>query len=213
MKPEIQPAADRVYVVDDDASVRQALSRLLLSAGITCELFASADAFLAHERAPSIRSACLILDVQMPGLNGMELQEALGGTEGGMPIIFITGHGNIPMSVRAMKKGAVDFLMKPFDVQELLTAIDVALKKDRQAREHHAKRAEIRQRVELLTDRERDVMRLVITGKLNKQIATELNIEEATVKAHRGRVMQKMGVPSVAELVKLNAEIEAGEVR
>jgi FixJ family two-component response regulator len=213
-----------VFVVDDDPSVRKGLSRLLQSAGYEVETFPSARAFLDRPQSAirnpqsEIRnpqseipnpqsSSCLILDVQMPGLNGLDLQEKLGGGEDSMPIIFITGHGDIPMSVRAMKKGAVDFLAKPFDRRDLLAAIGVALSKDRAARQRRAKTQAIRDREQTLTPCERGVMAWVIAGLLNKQIAAELGIEEGTVKVHRGRVMTKMGVQSVAELVKLNAEI------
>jgi FixJ family two-component response regulator len=206
-----------VFVVDDDPSVRKGLSRLLQSAGYEVETFPSARAFLDRPQSaiPNPQSesrnppspSCLILDVQMPGLNGLDLQEKLGGGEDSMPIIFITGHGDIPMSVRAMKKGAVDFLAKPFDRRDLLAAISVALSKDRAARQRRAKTQAIRDREQTLTPCERGVMAWVIAGLLNKQIAAELGIEEGTVKVHRGRVMTKMGVQSVAELVKLNAEI------
>ena len=196
-----------VYVVDDDPSVRKALSRLLSSVGFDVEVFVSADAFLARERELPGRGACLILDVEMPGLSGMDLQEALVGGDGGMPIVFITGHGDIPMTVRAMQKGAVDFLTKPFEDRDLLNAVAAAVRKDAAARARRADVAEIRKREQTLTPRERDVMALVTTGMLNKQIAAELGIEEGTVKVHRGRVMQKMGIPSLAELVKLNAEL------
>ena len=190
-----------VYVVDDDLSVRKGLLRLIQSAGLRVEAFASAEDFL--HRYSSEEGGCLVLDVQLPGLSGVDLQEALGGAERSLPIIFITGHGDIPMSVRAMKKGAVDFLAKPFDGQELLDAIAVALRRDKEARERRAQTMEIRKREEKLTPRERDVMKLVVMGLLNKQIGGKLGISEKTVKVHRGRVMQKMGVTSVAELVRL----------
>ncbi len=192
-----------VYVVDDEPSVRKALSRLLRSAGLKCEVFASADEFLAHERETPAESGCIVLDVQMPGLNGMELQDVLSAGEGRLPIIFITGHGDIPLSVRAMKKGAVDFLTKPFDDKDLLAAIDVALRKGEEARARYAEITQFRDREQTLTPRERDVMARVVAGLLNKQIAAELGIEEGTVKIHRSRMMQKMGVQSVAELVKM----------
>jgi FixJ family two-component response regulator len=196
-----------VYVVDDEPSVRKALSRLLRSAGLKCEVFASADEFLAHERESPAESGCLVLDVQMPGLNGMDLQEVLSAGEGRLPIIFITGHGDIPLSVRAMKKGAVDFLTKPFDDKDLLSAIAVALRKGEEVRARFAEITQFRDREQTLTTRERDVMARVVAGLLNKQIAAELGIEEGTVKIHRGRVMQKMGVQSVAELVKMTSGI------
>jgi len=146
----------------------------------------------------------------MPGLSGLELQEALGGPERSLPIIFITGHGDIPMSVRAMKKGAVDFLAKPFDDRDLLDAIAVALRRDKEARERRAESGAIRKRMATLTPRERDVMTLVVLGRPNKLIAAELGIAEKTVKVHRGRVMTKMGVRSVAELVRLSSNAERG---
>ena len=201
-------APQTVYVVDDDLSVRKGLSRLIRSAGLRVEAFASAEDFL--QRYSSVEGGCLVLDVQLPGLSGVALQEALGGAERSLPIIFITGHGDIPMSVRAMKKGAVDFLAKPFDGHELLDAIAVALSRDKEARERQAETAEISGRVEKLTPRERDVMKLVVTGLLNKQIGGKLGISEKTVKVHRGRVMHKMGVTSVAELVRLCTNAEVG---
>jgi FixJ family two-component response regulator len=228
------PQSDAVvYVVDDDPSVRRGISHLLRAAGYSVEVFASAAEFLARPRSDlplfetpqspihtpqspirnpqsPIRNpqspSCLILDVQMPGLNGLQLQEALGGDGNSMPIIFMTGHGDIPMSVRAMKKGAVDFLAKPVDRKDLLAAIAVALRQDQGLRKHRAETAKIRKREQTLTPREREVMARVITGLLNKQIAAELGIEEGTVKVHRHRVMEKMGVTSVAELVKVNAD-------
>ena len=208
MKPIPNPQS--VCVVDDDPSVRRGLSHLLGAAGYHVEVFTSADDFLAHERESPSRGGCLILDVQMPGLSGMDLQQALAAIEESMPIIFITGHGDIPMSVRAMKRGAVDFLAKPFEDEDLLKAIAVAMQRDQEAHVQHAEVAEIREREQTLTPRERAVMELVITGMLNKQIAAELGIEEGTVKVHRGRVMHKMSVPSVAELVGLCARLAEG---
>lgn len=202
------PPSALVYVVDDDPSVRKGLSRLIKSAGLRVEVFASAEDFL--KRYLPGEGGCVVLDVQLPGLSGVDLQEALGGAERSMPIIFITGHGDIPMSVRAMKKGAVDFLAKPFDGHELLDAIAVALRRDREARARQAETAKIRGQVEKLTPRERDVMKLVITGLLNKQIGGELGISEKTVKVHRGRVMHKLGVRSVAELVRFCTKSEGG---
>ena len=202
--------------MDDDPSVRKGLSRLLRSAGYDVEVFSSATEFLARARsgvprsalpAPRSSAACLVLDLQMPGQSGLDLQQSLTRPGYSLPIVFITGHGDIPASVRAMKKGAVDFLTKPFDDQALLDAIAVALSRDQAARARQAESAEIRGRVEKLTPRERDVMNLVITGMLNKQIAAELCIEPGTVKVHRGRMMTKMGVQSVAELVSLNSEL------
>ncbi|MEI8243175.1 MAG: response regulator [bacterium] len=194
-----------VHVVDDDDSVRRGLARLLRSAGLHVELFASAEEFLEHARAAPDGGGCLILDIKMPGLDGLGLQDALGGIGCGLPIVFISGHGDVPMSVRAMKRGAVDFLTKPFDGQVLLDAVALALRKDQALRLQRAATAEARKREQTLTPRERDVMVRVIAGMLNKQIAAELGIEEGTIKVHRGRVMAKMGVRSVAELVRLNA--------
>ena len=194
-----------VFVIDDDASVRKSLSRLLRSAGYMAETFASAEEFLGREHFKGI--GCLLLDVQMPGLTGMDLQEELNRADYHMPIIFITGHGNIPMSVEAMKKGAVDFLTKPFDDKELLQAIEKAIEKDTYARAEYDETLDIRKRIELLTSRELEVLRYVITGMLNKQIALKLDIAEKTVKVHRGRIMEKLCVDSVAELVRLAEKV------
>ncbi|MBI2440413.1 MAG: response regulator transcription factor [Lentisphaerae bacterium] len=190
-----------VYVVDDDPSVRNVLSRLIQSAGLRVAAFAAAEDFL--KRYAPAEGGCLVLDVRLPGQSGMDLQAALCGGKGSLPIIFITGYGDIPMSVRAMKNGAVDFLAKPFDSHELLAVITIALRQGKEARKRQAAAAAIRGRVEKLTPREREVMKLVVTGLLNKQIGAELGITEKTVKVHRGRVMQKMGVTSVAELVRM----------
>jgi FixJ family two-component response regulator len=191
-------------VVDDDASVRKALARLIRSAGFNVETFASAKDFLKRETRDGC--GCIVLDIQMPGMNGLELQAVLDRAEDSLPIIFISGYGDIPMSVRAMKKGAVDFLPKPFDDHELLGAISVAMSRDKAACRKHRRDEKIRKHVETLTAREREVMALVVTGMLNKQIAAKLGIAEGTVKVHRGRVMTKMGVTSVAELVGLCAK-------
>jgi FixJ family two-component response regulator len=169
--------------------------------GFQVETFPSAEQFL--ERAHYDGVGCIVLDVRMPGLSGMDLQEELSKAEYSMPIIFITGHGDIPMSVEAMKKGAVDFLPKPFDDEELLQAVRAAIEKDRIARAEHTEVHEIRRRIERLTPRENEILRYIITGMLNKQIALKLDIAEKTVKVHRGRVMEKLGVDSVAELVRL----------
>jgi FixJ family two-component response regulator len=190
-----------VFIIDDDASVRKSLSRLLRSASYTTETFASAEEFLAREHFNGI--GCLLLDVQMPGLSGMDLQEELNKADYHMPIIFITGHGDIPMSVEAMKKGAVDFLTKPFDDKELLQAVEKAIEKDTFTRAEYEETLDIRKRVELLTSRELEILRYVITGMLNKQIALKLDIAEKTVKVHRGRIMEKLRVDSVADLVRL----------
>jgi FixJ family two-component response regulator len=190
-----------VFVIDDDASIRKSLSRLLRSVGYTTETFASAEEFLGRDHFSGI--GCLLLDVQMPGLSGMDLQEELSKADYHMPIIFITGHGDIPMSVQAMKKGAVDFLAKPFDDEQLLQAVRTAIGKDREARALHAEVREVRRRIELLTPREKEMLRYVITGMLNKQIALKLGIAEKTVKVHRGRIMEKLHANSVADLVRL----------
>ena len=198
-----------VFVADDDASVRRSLARLLKSAGHAVEVFASADEFLQAERREGV--GCLVLDVQMPGLNGLELQTALAERGSCLPIIFITGHGDIPMSVRAMKAGAVDFLSKPFSDDVLLKAVDQALARGRQEFETRAEIAEIRSRLATLTPREREVMEHVVTGELNKQIAVDLGTAEKTIKIHRGRVMQKMRVQSVAELVRIAEKAGIGK--
>ncbi len=194
-----------VFVIDDDASVRKSLSRLLRSADYLAETFASAEEFLGREHFNGI--GCLLLDVQMPGLSGMDLQEELNKADYHMPIIFITGHGDIPMSVEAMKKGAVDFLPKPFDDKELLRAIEKAIEKDTYAKAEYDETLDIRKRIELLTPRENETLRYVITGMLNKQIGLKLNIAEKTVKVHRGRIMEKLCVASVAELVRLAEKV------
>jgi FixJ family two-component response regulator len=190
-----------VFVIDDDPSVRKSLARLLKSLGFDAETFASAELFLARKHYDGI--GCIVLDVQMPGLSGMDLQDELSRADYSMPIIFITGHGNIPMSVQAMKRGAVDFLPKPFDDEELVQAVKKAIEKDRIAKAERAEVHDVLRRIEQLTPREHDVLRCVITGMLNKQIALQLGIAEKTVKVHRGRVMEKLGVDSVAELVRL----------
>jgi len=190
-----------VFVVDDDPSVRKSLGRLLASAGYTVEAFASAREFLT--RAPSTVPCCLVLDVRMPGLTGIELQEALAAAGRRMSIVFVTGHVDVPMSVKVMKGGAVDLLTKPVDQQELLAAIARAVAKDAKDLSDEICIAEIRQRVTLLTVRETQVFALVVTGMLNKQIAYDLGVGEKTIKVHRARVMDKMRAGSVAELVRL----------
>jgi FixJ family two-component response regulator len=183
-----------IFVVDDDRSVRKSLMRVMASAGYAVEAFASAREFL--EREPFSGPSCLVLDVRMPGLTGLDLQEALAGKGHRMPIVFITGHGDISMSVKAMKAGAADFLTKPFDVEKLLEAVERAVRKD-------VETAGILEGVKRLTPREMEVFALVVTGMLNKQIASALGIGEKTVKVHRARVMEKMQAGSVAELVRL----------
>jgi FixJ family two-component response regulator len=190
-----------IFVIDDDPSVLRSLSRLLRSLGFDAETFASAELFLARKHYDGV--GCIILDVQMPGLSGMDLQDELGRADYNMPIIFITGHGSIPMSVQAMKRGAVDFLTKPFDDEELLEAVKKAIEKDREAKAERAEVLDALRRVEQLTPREHEIFRYVITGMLNKQIALKLDIAEKTVKVHRGRIMEKLRVDSVADLVRL----------
>ena len=194
-----------VFVVDDDSSMREALTDLITSVGLLVEAFKSAREFLEHRRGDA--PACLVLDVRLPGLSGLDLQRELVRTKAPIPIIFITGHGDIPMSVRAIKEGAVEFLAKPFRDQELLDAIQHALEIDRAARQERSRVAEVRRRYESLTKREREVMKLVVSGLLNKQIAGELGSSEVTVKMHRGQVMRKMKAQSLVQLVRMAEKI------
>jgi FixJ family two-component response regulator len=194
-------AAPMVFVVDDDASVRTSLVRVMASAGYAVEAFESARDFLARD--PFVGPCCLVLDVRMPGLTGLEVQEALASSERRMAIVFITGHGDISMSVKAMKGGAVDFLTKPFDIETLLDAVGRALTKDVKALGEESQTAEVLDRVKRLTPRETEVFALVVTGMLNKQIAADLRITVKTVKVHRARVMDKMQAKSLADLVRL----------
>ena len=196
-----------VFIVDDDVSVRESLELLIQNEGWQAETFASAQEFLDHPRAALPN--CLILDVSLPGLNGLELQQRVAAERTDMPIIFITGHGDIPMTVRAMKAGAIEFLTKPFNDEALLNAIRQALQHSRLALNHEAEIRELRNRYVLLTPRERQVMALVVSGLLNKQIGGELGISEITVKAHRGQVMQKMKADSLAALVKMAAKLRS----
>ena len=194
-----------VFVVDDDPFIRKSLSALISSAGLDVETFAAAKEFL--KRHPHKGPSCLILDVKMPGVSGMALQEKLLSQEYDIPIIFISGHGDIPMTVKAIKKGAVDFLSKPFDEKDLLDAVREALQRDSNTRALQKEQEKIHRRLESLTPREYEILTYVITGMLNKQIAYALKISEITVKVHRGRVMEKMGVDSVAALVRLTEKV------
>lgn len=191
----------RVFIVDDDASVRRSLGRLVRAAGYEVEVFPSAREFLA--RPPLDAPGCLVLDVRMPGLNGLELQQAVAGAGESLSTVFITGYGDVSVGVNAMKHGAVDFLTKPVDRRELLAAIERALARAGRSRRDAARIAEIRQRIKTLTPREAEVFALVVTGMLNKQIASDLGVGEKMVKVHRARVMQKMRAGSLAELVRL----------
>ena len=197
-----------VFVVDDDAAVLKSLSRLLRSARLNVAAFGSPQEFL--EQHDSHAPGCLVLDVAMPGLNGLELQAALTEKGSAVPIVFLTGHGDIPMSVQAMKRGALDFLTKPVNDDDLLKAIRVAIAKDCVQRQQRAEVAEIQQRLATLTPREREVMEHVIAGQLNKQTAADLGTVEKTIKVHRARVMEKMKVQSVAELVRLAERVGMG---
>jgi FixJ family two-component response regulator len=190
-----------VFIVDDDTSVREGLIDLISSVGMKAKAFNSAQEFLQHRRPDA--PACLVLDVRLPGPSGLDLQRQLAQSGEPIPIIFVTGHGDIPMSVRAIKDGAVEFLTKPFRDQDLLDAIRQALEADRTARERRARAKELRQKYDSLTPREREVMQLVISGLLNKQIASELGTSEVTIKMHRGQVMHKMQAESVVELLRM----------
>ncbi|MBT8079094.1 MAG: response regulator transcription factor [Gammaproteobacteria bacterium] len=190
-----------IYIVDDDQAIRHAMGLLMKSVGLTCEIFESADEFLADHT--NGRSGCLVLDIRMPGMGGLELQDKLRDLDCTLPIIFITGHGDIPMAVEAMQKGAFDFIQKPFRDQELLDRIQDALKTEREQRSRREKLSVVRDKLSRLTKREHEVFDLVVTGKPNKIIAHELGVSQRTVEIHRARVMEKMEARSLADLVRM----------
>jgi FixJ family two-component response regulator len=210
LRPEMAMAQEpaTVVVIDDDLSVRKALDNLFRSVGLDVELFSSPQEFLQSDRAD--RPGCIVLDVRFPGRSGLDMQREIAAANTALPIIFITGYGDIPMSVRAMKAGAVEFLTKPFRDQDLLDAVGVALEKDRTRRANEVRLSELRSRFATLTARERQVLALVIAGRLNKQIAGELGVSEMTVKMHRRQVMRKMQATGLAQLVRLADQLGLG---
>lgn len=199
---QASPQKSTVYIVDDDQSIRHAMELLMRSVGLEYEIFHSADDFLQDHT--NDRAGCLVLDIRMPGMGGLELQEQLNGLGSTLPIIFITGHGDVPMAVEAMQKGAVDFIQKPFRDQELLDRVREALQTDRERRNEREEKSEIHSRMQKLTNREREVLELVVTGKPNKVIAYELGVSQRTVEIHRARVMEKMQAKSLADLVRMH---------
>jgi FixJ family two-component response regulator len=199
----ISPADEQpvVFVVDDDSSMRATLTDVMRSVGLQVQTFASAREFMGSKLPDA--PGCLVLDVRLPGQSGLEFQRTLAESGMDLPVVFITGHGDVPMSVRAMKAGAVDFLIKPFRDQDLLDAVHAAIERDRARRQHVIGLADVEERYRSLTERERDIMALVVVGRLNKQIAAELGLAEVTVKAHRSQLMHKMGAKSLPELVRM----------
>ena len=201
MKDEHTSERPVVFIVDDDTSLRESLSDLFQSVGLRTRLFASAQEFMQNKLLGT--PSCLVLDVRLPGLSGLDFQSELAKADIHIPIIFMTGHGDIPMSVQAMKAGAVEFLAKPFRDQDMLDAVQIALEKDRGRRKSEAGTAELKSRFETLTAREREIMGWVVTGLMNKQIAANVGLSEITVKVHRSSMMRKMGAKSLAELVRM----------